>query len=314
MDIFTHLVVGALVYIFFFKEITFNYILIAVFSSILVDLDVFLSPLKRIFKSKYLEHRGGSHSYIIGIFASFNLSLIYSILTNKPFFKSWGISSLFYALHVSMDLLTTTKIPIFYPISKREHSFYIEKAGSQSTMLNSLIFLITFFIFTQNSAEIQSYLILINFFTYFFFFYYLYRIFSKIIIVRSLSNNQKYFPGVLPFYFYIFEDNSSFNTINARITKKSHFLTEKQIIQINEKVNENEMYLFNQTFKEINNDYYFAKWTKFPVINRNHNIFTIKLFFLEIMVHGRSLHVKNDYDISSQKLITSKQTYGPFKS
>ncbi|MFX1366650.1 MAG: metal-dependent hydrolase [Promethearchaeota archaeon] len=70
MDIFTHSVFGALLYILFLKEVTLDYLSIAILFSLLPDLDVFLTPLKRILKSNYLEHRGGSHSYIIGIIIS----------------------------------------------------------------------------------------------------------------------------------------------------------------------------------------------------------------------------------------------------
>ena len=70
MDIFTHFVFGSLMYLLFLKEVTFDYLFIAAFFSILPDLDVFLAPLRRIIKSKYLEHRGGSHSYVVGIILS----------------------------------------------------------------------------------------------------------------------------------------------------------------------------------------------------------------------------------------------------
>ncbi|MFX1385537.1 MAG: metal-dependent hydrolase, partial [Promethearchaeota archaeon] len=105
MDIFTHSVFGALLYILFLKEVTFEFFPIAILFSLLPDLDVFLIPLKRIFKSNYLEHRGGSHSYIIGIIISAILSIFFSIFRNRSFFMSWIIGSIFYGLHVSMDLL-----------------------------------------------------------------------------------------------------------------------------------------------------------------------------------------------------------------
>ena len=142
MDIFTHLVVGALIYLLFMRDVTLDFLVIAIFFSILPDLDVFLMPLKRIFKSNYFEHRGGSHSYIIGIIVTSIFSGLFFILRQRPFFIVWVIGSLFYGLHVSMDLLTTTRIPYLFPISKKERSFQIEKAGSFFTMLNSFIFLI----------------------------------------------------------------------------------------------------------------------------------------------------------------------------
>ena len=86
MDFFTHIVFGALMYLLFLKEVTFDYLLLAMFFAILPDLDIFIFPLRRIFKSNYLQHRSGSHSYIIGIILSGIIGGIYSILTQKPFF------------------------------------------------------------------------------------------------------------------------------------------------------------------------------------------------------------------------------------
>jgi len=73
MDFFTHLVVGALMYLLFMRDVTFDFLFIAIFFSVLPDLDIFLMPLKRIFNSNYFEHRGGSHSYIIGIIVASGL-------------------------------------------------------------------------------------------------------------------------------------------------------------------------------------------------------------------------------------------------
>ena len=126
MDFFTHLVFGALLYNLFLKELPFYYIHYAVFFAVLPDLDIFLAPLKRIFKSNYLEHRSASHSYITGIFVSTFLSSIFSLIIERPFYIFWLIGIGFYGLHVSLDLLTTTRIPCFYPISKKEYCFYVE--------------------------------------------------------------------------------------------------------------------------------------------------------------------------------------------
>ena len=155
MDFFTHSVFGGLLYILFLKDVTFDYFFIALFFSVLPDLDIFLFPLKRIFKSNYLDHRGGSHSYIVGIIISAILNIFFSIFRTRSFIVSWIIGSAFYGLHLSMDLLTTTKIPYLYPISKKEYSFYVEKAGSSFTFLNSWIFLIILLIMFHNSAPLS---------------------------------------------------------------------------------------------------------------------------------------------------------------
>ncbi|GAI79878.1 unnamed protein product, partial [marine sediment metagenome] len=57
MDLFTHLVVGGLTYLLFMRDVTLDFLPLAVFFSVLPDLDIFLMPLKRVFKSNYFEHR-----------------------------------------------------------------------------------------------------------------------------------------------------------------------------------------------------------------------------------------------------------------
>ena len=310
MDIFTHSVFGALLYILFLKGVTFEYIAIAIFFSFLPDLDIFLFPLKRIFKSNYLEHRGGSHSYIVGITISAIFSVFFSVFSNKSFFMAWIIGSIFYGLHVSMDLLTTTKIPYLYPLSKKEYSFYIEKAGSSFTFLNSLIFLIIILLMYQNSAELLLFVGVINFYTYFYIFYYLYRIISKIWINRHLKENQKYFPGVLPFYFTIFEYDITRDGISLCIEKKSHFLKSKVIYKNQAVLDSEEMTLFKKGIALCNEYYYYAKWTVLPIFFRNDGVFSIRFFFLETMVHGRTNYIQFDFDTDTQQVVDFNRGYG----
>lgn len=310
MDIFTHLVFGSLTYLLFLKEVTLEYLLIAAFFSILPDLDVFLAPLKRILKSNYLEHRGGSHSYIVGIIISFVIGLIVSYFTHLSFYLVWIIGSLFYGLHVSMDLLTTTKIPFLYPLSKREHSFYIEKAGSMFTFVNSIIFIILpgiLFRFFSGMLFIQIY---INFYTYFFIIYYFYRIMSKIFVSRTLNNNQKYFPGVLPFYFRLYNHEIIGNKITSSIEKKSHFSKKTNIIKIEANLSAQEKNFLDKAEELNNKHYYFAKWTPLPIFIRKEGIFSIRFFFLEAMMRRRNMYIQYDFDTATQNFIGSNQGSG----
>ncbi len=314
MDIFTHSVFGALLYIFFLKEVTFDYIILAIFFSFLPDLDIFLYPLKRIFKSNYLEHRGGSHSYIIGIIISAILTIPFSIFRNKSFFIAWIIGSAFYGLHVSMDLLTTTKIPYLYPISKKEYSFYVEKAGSSFTFLTSLIFLIILLVMYYNSASLSLFMSVINFYTYFYLFYYLYRIIAKVWINLHLKDNQKYFPGVLPFYYTIFEYDITHDGVSLCIEKKSHFLTSKVIYKNHSVLKPEEMILFKKAIELCNEHYYYAKWTVLPIFFRENDLFSVRFFFLETMVRGRTHYIQFNFDTYTQQYIDSNQGYGHITS
>ncbi|MHA2430722.1 MAG: metal-dependent hydrolase [Promethearchaeota archaeon] len=303
MDLFTHLVFGALMYILFLKEVTFEFIFLAIFFSVLPDLDIFITPLKRIFKSKYLDHRGGSHSYIVGIIISVIVGSIYSALTHRSFLISWIIGMVFYALHVSMDLLTTTKIPYLYPLSKKEYCFYAEKAGSLFTMVNSVILLILLGVLYHNSADIFLFRLLINLYTSFFIIYYLYRIISKACLSSKLKSNQKYLPGILPFYYTIYNNEIVENEISLSLERKFHFSKTKEIGNINTVLNTEEMVLFKKGMELCKANYYYAKWTVFPIFIRNEGIFSIKFFFLETMMRKRTMYIQFDFGTLTQQVI-----------
>lgn len=312
MDFFTHLVFGALMYIFFLKEVTFEYLLYAMFFAILPDLDIFVSPLKRVFKSNYLEHRSGSHSYFIGVIISTIMGGIYSILTQRPFFIVWIIGIIFYGIHVSLDLLTTTKIPCFYPISKKEYCYYVEKAGSSFTLLTSWIFITSLLIIYYYFLDITLFFLVVNSYTYFIVGYYIFRILTKVWVSSYLKENQKYFPGVLPFYFYIFEKEIVNNNLSLHLEKKSHISKTKLIYKNNSTLTPREMGLFKKGMELCLENYYFAKWTVLPIIFRNDGVFTIKFFFLEPMIRKRALHIQFDFDMNTEEIIGYNQSFGRF--
>ncbi|MHA1235566.1 MAG: metal-dependent hydrolase [Promethearchaeota archaeon] len=303
MDLFTHLVVGALMYLLFMRDVTLDFLFIAIFFSVLPDLDIFLMPLKKIFKSNYFEHRGGSHSYIIGIIVASIFGLLFFIFRQSPFFIVWIIGSLFYGLHVSMDLLTTTRIPYLFPISRKERSFHVEKAGSFFTMVNSFIFLITSMFISGFSANIIALRFFIDFYTIFFLIYYFYRISSKLWFSSKLNKNQKYFPGVLPFFFVIFERELVENTLSLSIEIKSHFSKDQEIFSSKTILTDEEMIFFEQAMAHCNKYYYFAKWTAVPIFIQKEGVFSIKFFFIETMMRKRTMFIQYDFDIISQQLI-----------
>lgn len=307
MDFFTHLVFGALTYLLFLKDVTLEFFFFAIFFSILPDLDVFLAPLKRIIKSKYLEHRGGSHSYIVGIVISFIISLISSSLTHQTFILLWITGILFYGLHISMDLLTTTKIPYLFPLSKKEHSFYVEKAGSFFTFVNSIIFLILPWFLLRFFTEIFYIQLYINIYTSFFIMYYFYRIMAKVFISRTLDNTQKYFPGILPFYFKIYKYEINGDEVISSIEKKSHFSKKTDIIKIKATLTHQEKVLLEKAEELNNNHYYFSKWTSLPIFIRKEGIFSIRFFFLETMMHRRNMFVQYNFDTVTQNFIIANQ-------
>ena len=314
MDFFTHAVFGAFVYLMLLKDHTLYYLIPAMFFAILPDLDIFIQPLRRIFKSNYLEHRSGSHSYVIGIIISAIISGIYSLVMKTPFLPVWVIGILFYGLHVSMDLLTTTRIPCFYPLSRKEYCFYIEKAGSFFTMMNSIAFFNLLILLYLLSADIMVFRVIIDVYTALFIVYYLYRIIAKIRISSNLTSNQKYFPGVLPFYFTIYNQEISNHEISLSLKRKSHFSEFREIINVKIGLKPEEMTLFKKAKELCNENYYLAKWTMFPIIKKTDEIFSIKFFFLETLMRNRTMNVQYNFSANDQQLIEVRQGYGSILS
>ncbi|MFW9875427.1 MAG: metal-dependent hydrolase [Candidatus Thorarchaeota archaeon] len=314
MDFFTHLVFGALMYTLFLKEVTFYYFIYAMFFAILPDLDIFISPLKRKFKTNYLEHRSASHSYIIGVIVSAIIGFFYSNLTKQSFFIIWIIGIIFYGIHVSLDLLNTTKIPCFYPISRREYCFSIEKAGSSFTFLTSWIFIISLLIVYHFFPSNNLLLLVINAYTIFLFAYYIFRIFTRIWVSSRLKENQKYFPGVLPFFFFIFEKRIENNTLSLRIEKRSHIWKTKVIYENSENLSLEEMTFLKKGLEICMENYYFAKWTVLPKIYRFNGEISVKFFFLEPMVRSKARYIQFDFNKELKKVVGYKQSFGKINS
>ena len=297
-------------YLLFLKDVTLVYLIPAIFISILPDLDIFIQPLKRVFKSNYLEHRAGSHSYVVGVIISAIISGIYSLIMDQSFLIVWIIGSLFYGLHVSMDLLTTTKIPCFYPLSKKEYCFYVEKAGSMFTMLNSIGFIDLLILLYFLSADILVFRVVIDLYTFFFISYYFYRIISKVRLSSNLKGNQKYFPGVLPYYYTIYKHEIINNEISSSLERKSHFSKSKEIQNRKTLLTTGERSLFEKAKALCNANYYLAKWTMLPIFIRTDEVFSIRFYFLETLMRNRTMNVQYDFNILNQQLIKVRQGYG----
>jgi len=153
------------------------------------------------------------------------------------------------------------------------------------------------------SADIFIFSLLINIYTYFFIIYYVYRIISKVWLSSNLKINQKYLPGVLPFYYSIYKYEIIENEISLSIEKRSHFSSKKVNKNFITILNTEEMLLFEKGMEFCKANYYYAKWTLFPIFIRNNGIFSVKIFFLETMMSKRTMFIQFDFGLDSQQLI-----------
>ncbi len=309
MDLFTHAILGALIYGTLGGNVSSEYFLLAIIFAILPDFDILLTPLRKIVKSDYLEHRGGSHSFIIGALVALFGSVIFSIVFAKSFLLAWLIGSLFYALHLSMDLLTTTLIPIIYPLSKKEYSFYIEKAGSFFTMIVSIGMLGLGIFFYQLQTPI-IYRLFNGISLCFYLGYYSYRLHLRCAILPTLSQSQSYFPGVFPTQYFLYDYLIIVDKIQINLKKGNRKNHQIDLLEQEWILSSQEMNIYHYATQLCNEDYYRNKWTKIPFFDRNGGTLQITFFFLETMMNARSMALSYNFDIEKGTLLDASQNYG----
>jgi hypothetical protein len=60
-------------------------------------------------------------------------------------------------------------------------------------------------------------------------------------------------------------------------------------------------------------NYYFAKWTLFPVIIKQNETFSVKFFFLETMMKKRTFYLKIEFGMLTHELIGYYRGSGPIQ-
>jgi len=133
---------------------------------------------------------------------------------------------------------------------------------------------------------------------------------SKVFISRTLDNNQKYFPGILPFYFKLYNHEIIGNEVVTSIEKKSHFSKKTDIVKNRAILTTQEKLLFEMAEKLNNNHYYFAKWTSFPIFVRKEGMFSVKFFFMETMMRTRNMFIQYNFNLDTQTFISADQGSG----
>jgi hypothetical protein len=165
--------------------------------------------------------------------------------------------------------------------------------------------------FSQNASLAMF---ILYFYAYFTLVYYSYRILAKIWISSHLNENQKYFPGVLPTTYYIYESETTNNVLSLTLTKKSHVASEKVLYENRVVLTPVQEVLLKKSFEICKEDYYHAKWTVLPIVSQNDGIISIRLFFIEPLFRSRAMYVQFDFNIFSEELMASEQSFGRLNS
>ncbi len=325
MDIFTHMFMGLLAGLFTLTLLSPEAIILLWLMTFLPDFDVFLEPLQKIRKMYFFSHKAGSHSYVIGLFFTGIVSFIISLFMDVSFLEVWTAGFIGYSIHVSLDFFAASKIPIIYPISKKEFRFFADRAVNPLLAtfsgINILVLIVSFFI----KSTYQVFMSLAFFYLYIYIIYFGIRAFLRILIQVSLPNNQKYIPGFFPFFYLIYEKIESNNSIMFKLKKCNIFSSEKQEL-INQKIEKgsNEI-IFYELAKSISQEYrFFHKWSLIiPFIRQHEDSINVVLILTESYAQSlqhksfkrniSSYYLSITFDKYSKQFISKIDGFGSFK-
>jgi membrane-bound metal-dependent hydrolase YbcI (DUF457 family) len=229
MDLFSHFLIGLLTASIFTRPMDILWILYAGLMAGLPDVDVLLIPLNKIHRSFYFQHRGGSHTLLTAVIVSAFTGLIFWNVTGYSFLMAWLIGCLFYCLHLGLDSLTTYRVPLFYPFSKKEIKLGFELAVNPVLMFISLGIELVFLNipFGIDQYEQITLILALIYYTYL-----IYRIVLKKTVQKTLGSTGAYFPGPIPFLYYTYQRITTEKSIIFMFRKHvSPFGKEKVLLQ-----------------------------------------------------------------------------------
>jgi len=249
----------------------------------LPDFDVFLEPLQKIRKMYFFSHKAGSHSYIIGLFFTGIVSITISAFRNVSFLQIWLAGFIGYSIHVSLDFFAASKIPIFYPISKKEYRLIADRAVNPLLAafsgINLMVLIACYYAFPYYHVLLD----LAFFYLYIYLIYFGIRAFLRIIIQLRLPKNQKYIPGFFPFFYLIYEKEISNNSITFKLKKSSAFSSNNKELINQNILNDSKEIVFFDLIKNISKEYrFFHKWSLIiPFIHEKEDSINVVLILAE---------------------------------
>lgn len=305
MDFFTHLIFGILINLYFFQSFTPEFIIFTALMAILPDLDVLLEGFQKVKESPLLSHKGISHSYFAALLVSIPAGLIFFLINGHSPFLSIFYAFLFYSLHVTLDGLAASKIPLFYPITQRRFRFFIDRAINPLLLIVSIIIFLLNLIFLFFSFNFPFFfyfnLITLSFYLFFFFS----KILVKILIQFKLSNFQNYIPGIFPFFYYIHENFNSNEQLSFKLSKNSVFSKMNNTL-ITALINRGsiEYFFYKKTLDYSRKYAFFSKWEGIlPLIKEDQEKITVFIFLAESYTRGRAYYLKIDYNQENREVI-----------
>lgn len=304
MDFFSHFLIGILISIFTLNKLSFSIVLYAGVMSVLADFDIILEPLQLIKKSNLLTHKGISHSFFFAAIITAITGSIFSIITGEQFFLAWLIGFLFYSMHIILDFLTASKIPILYPLKKKRYRFFIDRAINIFLATISGSIMLFYFIIFIIWPELY-FSNLVNYFLGFYVVYFTYRILTKIWVQFRLPKNMYYIPGIFPFTYMVYENKKLEEILSFKLIKKFQFRSKhSKLIESEIKLFSNEMKLFEKAVLLSKKYSFFSKWEFIiPIIKKDEKNIIVILLLAESVISGHMYSLKIVFDLVKNKLV-----------
>lgn len=304
MDFFSHFLIGILISIFTLNKLSFSIVLYAGVMSVLADFDIILEPLQLIKKSNLLTHKGISHSFFFAAIITAITGSIFSIITGEQFFLAWLIGFLFYSMHIILDFLTASKIPILYPLKKKRYRFFIDRAINIFLATISGSIMLFYFIIFIIWPELY-FSNLVNYFLGFYVVYFTYRILTKIWVQFRLPKNMYYIPGIFPFTYMVYENKKLEEILSFKLIKKFQFRSKNsKLIESEIKLFSNEMKLFEKAVLLSKKYSFFSKWEFIiPIIKKDEKNIIVILLLAESVISGHMYSLKIVFDLVKNKLV-----------
>ena len=304
MDFFTHFLMGILLSIFTLNSFNFSVVLYGVIMAVLADFDIILEPLKRIKDTHLLSHKGISHSYFFALIVSGLTGIVFSLITQESFLLVWIVGFFFYSLHLTLDFLTASKIPLLYPVYKKRIRFFIDRAINivLATFSGSIIlfYFVIFFLWPSLYYSPIIYPIL-----GFYVLYFTYRIATKIILQMAFPKHTHFIPGIFPFTYLIYHNQSSDQELTFKLTKKLQFRN-KRIVLYETKIKKGswEEEIYNQALQICRKYVFFLKWEYLlPQFTEDENMITLFLLLSESYFSGSFYSITIQYDKKSNRIL-----------
>ncbi len=315
MDNFTHLLMGTLACFPLLGKISPLAIILLWIMSVFPDLDVFLEPLQKIRKMYFLSHKAGSHSYVVGLLLTGLISLIISIVNSVAFFEIWIASFVGYSIHISLDFLVASKVPIFYPFSKKEFRILADRTINPILALFSGINLITLLVSYYINPSYSFLINLSSFYLYIYLILFVFRIFVRILVQIRSPKGSHYIPGFLPIFYLVYENEEFENLITFKLYKRSIFSKKKKelLSKLISKKSQ-EMFYFEKAI-EVSRDYrFFHKWNAiFPFFKESEDLINVILILAESYSRMSSHFLSVVFNKETNQILSKKNGFSRFK-